>query len=85
MARQPIAPAPDERRVRRRGYALATAAVLLFSTSPVLTRVAGTISSLEIAWWRLFLAALTVLVIATVSRHRVRWQPLVSRQFASMA
>ena len=82
MARQPIAPAADERRSRRRGYALAASAVLLFSTSPVLTRVAGTISSLEIAWWRLFLAALTVLVIATVSRHRVRWQPLVSRRFA---
>ena len=82
MARQPIAPASDERRSQQRGYALAASAVLLFSTSPVLTRVAGTISSLEIAWWRLFLAALTVLVIATVSRHRVRWQPLVSRRFA---
>lgn len=67
---------------RRRGHYLAAAAAVLFSTSPILIRSADTISALEIAWWRLLLATLTVLVISTITRQEVHWRALFRKQFA---
>ena len=67
---------------RRRGHYRAAAAAVLFSTSPILIRSVDTISALEIAWWRLLLATLTVLGISTVTRQEVHWRALFRKQFA---
>ncbi|MBI3971738.1 MAG: DMT family transporter [Chloroflexi bacterium] len=66
----------------RTGYLLALTAVTLFSTSPVLIRWAEGISAVEITFWRLFLAALTVTVFGFVTGRRVRWFQLPHRRFA---
>ena len=77
-----MATQPTEQAERRQGYGRAAGAVLLFSTSPVLIRWAESVSALEITWWRLALATLTVMVIARLGGHRLRPRPLVSRRFA---
>src|ERR671939_354860 len=66
----------------RRGYLQALLAVALFSSSPVLVRWAGGVSAVEITFWRLLLAALTVSVFGLVARRPVRWRNLPHRRFA---
>ncbi|MGH2354004.1 MAG: DMT family transporter, partial [Chloroflexota bacterium] len=71
-----------EGREARTGYLLALAAVTLFSTSPVLVRWAGSVSAVEITFWRLALAAATVAGIGAATRQAVRWRQLPHRRFA---
>jgi drug/metabolite transporter (DMT)-like permease len=59
MSAQNIA-VPPENRPDRRGLFYVGLAVLFFSTSPVLIRWADTISSYEIAAWRLLIAAVAL-------------------------
>src|SRR6266542_2483539 len=66
----------------RRGYAQALLAVSLFSTSPVLIRWASGVNPVEITFWRLFLATLTVVLFAALTRQPVRWRALPHRRFA---
>jgi drug/metabolite transporter (DMT)-like permease len=63
------------------GYALASIAVLLFSTAPTLTRFATGVGPIEIAFWRLFTGAFTVLFVSAVSRHRIVWRRLITMEF----
>lgn len=70
---------PDE----RRGYVYAGTAVLLFSTSPVLVRWAGSVSSVEIAFWRLVLATATVLAIARLTGRPAPLALLRARRFVA--
>jgi drug/metabolite transporter (DMT)-like permease len=64
------------------GYLYAAGAVALFSTSPVLVRWASGVSAVEITFWRLLLATLTVLAFGALSRRPVRWRRLPHRRFA---
>ncbi len=64
------------------GYIQALGAVTLFSTSPVLVRWAGEVSAVEITFWRLALATLTVGVIGVLTGQPVRWRSLPHRRFA---
>ncbi len=66
----------------RIGYVQALAAVTLFSTSPVLIRWAGEVSAVEITFWRLALAALTVGIVGAITAQPVRWRSLPHRRFA---
>ena len=66
---------------RRTGYTQAFAAVALFSTSPVLIRWAEGVSAVEITFWRLLLATLTVLAFGLVARQPVRWSAIPHRRF----
>jgi drug/metabolite transporter (DMT)-like permease len=59
--------APSE----RRGLLYVAIAVCLFATSPVLIRVAFPVSSVEITFWRMVLAALTVLVLSRGMRQPI--------------
>jgi drug/metabolite transporter (DMT)-like permease len=65
------------------GYAQVFAAVTLFSVSPVLIRWAGGVSAVEITFWRLALAAATVMVFGLILRRPVRWRGLPHRRFAA--
>ena len=65
------------------GYALAAIAVLLFSTSPALTRFAPGIGPVEIAFWRLSTGAVAVALFAAVTRHRIAWRQLVALEFVA--
>jgi drug/metabolite transporter (DMT)-like permease len=67
---------------QRTGHTLALAAVALFSTSPVLVRWAGGVSAVEITFWRLLLAAATVVALGWLLRRPVRWRTLPQRRFA---
>jgi drug/metabolite transporter (DMT)-like permease len=67
----------------RVGYLQALAGVALFSTSPVLIRWAGGVSAVEITFWRLLLATLTVLVFGAVTRSPVNVLALPHRRFAA--
>ena len=67
---------------RRTGYLQALAAVALFSTSPVLIRWAGGVSAVEITFWRLLLATLTVAVFGRLSGQPVQWRSLPHHRFA---
>lgn len=64
------------------GYIQALGAVTLFSASPVLVRWAGEVSAVEITFWRLALATLTVGVIGILTGQPVRWRSLPHRRFA---
>lgn len=66
----------------RTGYLQALAGVALFSTSPVLIRWAGGVSAVEITFWRLLLATLTVLAFGLVARQPVHLLKLPHRRFA---
>ena len=66
----------------RSGYLLALAGVALFSTSPVLIRWAGGISAVEITFWRLLIATITVLVFGLVSQRPVSIRGLPHKRFA---
>src|SRR5689334_15385748 len=66
----------------RRGYLQALLAVTLFSTSPVLVRWAGGISAVEITFWRLLVAAGTVLLFGAMTRRPVPLWRLPHRRFA---
>ena len=65
------------------GISQALLAVLLFSSSPVLIRWAPGVSALEITFWRLTLATLTVLAIGVVTRRAVNVRALPHRTFAA--
>ena len=67
---------------RRTGYAQALAAVALFSTSPVLIRLVDGVSAVEITFWRLALATVTVLVFAIVVGQPVTWRAIPHLRFA---
>src|SRR6266498_4867705 len=67
---------------QRSGYLLALAGVALFSTSPVLIRWAGGISAVEITFWRLLIATITVLVFGLVSHRPVSIRGLPHKRFA---
>ncbi|WP_069801546.1 DMT family transporter [Thermogemmatispora onikobensis] len=58
------------------GLLYACLAVLFFSTSPVFIRLAAPFTSVEIAFWRLAIAALLVLVLGLVTRQSLllRWR-----------
>ncbi|MGI8424874.1 MAG: DMT family transporter [Chloroflexota bacterium] len=60
----------------------ALAAVVLFSTSPVLVRWAEGVSAVEITFWRLLLAALTVIGFGVASGQTVNVFVLPHRAFA---
>lgn len=66
----------------RLGYGQALAAVALFSTSPLLIRWAEGVSAVEITFWRLALATLTVLGLSALSRRLVDLRSLPHRRFA---
>jgi drug/metabolite transporter (DMT)-like permease len=74
---------PGDDRLARGGYAQALAAVALFSASPVLVRRAETVSAVEITFWRLAIAAATVVLLAAFTRRPVRWRRLPWRPFAA--
>ena len=63
-------------REARSGYLRALAAVVLFSTSPVLVRWAGGVSAVEIAFWRLLLAAGMVIALGALAGQPVSWRAL---------
>jgi drug/metabolite transporter (DMT)-like permease len=65
----------------RVGYLQALAAVCLFSTSPVLIRWAGGVSAVEITFWRLLLATLTVAAVGVFAGRPVRLRRLPHRRF----
>jgi len=67
---------------RRTGYAQALAAVALFSTSPVLIRLVDGVSAVEITFWRLALATVTVLVFGLVVGQPVTWRAIPHLRFA---
>ena len=67
---------------RRTGYTQALAAVALFSTSPVLIRLVDGVSAVEITFWRLALATVTVLVFALVVGQPVTWRAIPHLRFA---
>jgi len=67
----------------RTGYLLALAGVALFSTSPVLVRWAAGISAVEITFWRLLVATLTVLVFGLLSSRPVNFKNIPHRRFAT--
>lgn len=66
----------------RTGYIEALAAVTLFSASPVLIRWAGDVSAMEITFWRLTLATITVTALAAITRQPVQWRALPHPRFA---
>ncbi len=57
-----------EANLKRRGITLSIIAVTLFSTSPVLIRWAAPLTPYEITAWRVFIAALSVAVVAASKR-----------------
>ena len=63
------------------GYLLACIAVLLFSTSPALTRFAPMIGPVEIAFWRLSTGTIAVATFALAARHRIAWRRLFALEF----
>jgi len=67
---------------RRTGYAQALAAVALFSTSPVLIRLVDGVSAVEITFWRLALATVTVLVFGLVVGQPVTLRAIPHLRFA---
>ncbi|HET7768486.1 MAG TPA: EamA family transporter [Chloroflexota bacterium] len=67
---------------RAAGITQALLAVVLFSTSPVLIRWAGGVSEVEITFWRLLLATLTVLAIGALTRRTPNLARLPQRTFA---
>jgi len=67
---------------RRTGYLQAFAAVALFSTSPVLIRWVEGVSAVEITFWRLALATVTVLVFGLAVGQPVTWRAIPHRRFA---
>lgn len=66
----------------RTGYLQALAGVALFSTSPVLIRWAEGVSAVEITFWRLLIATVTVLVFGLLSRRPVNFRTLPHKRFA---
>ena len=68
---------------RAAGITQALLAVLLFSTSPVLIRWAPGVSALEVTFWRLLLATLTVLALGALTRRTPRLHALPHRRFAA--
>lgn len=63
------------------GYLLACIAVLLFSTSPALTRFAPSIGPVEIAFWRLSTGTIAVTIFAIAARHKIAWRRLLALEF----
>lgn len=55
----------------RRGLLYVALAVGMFATSPVLIRLAAPVSSIEITFWRMALAAPTVLALSVVMRQPI--------------
>lgn len=55
---------------KQRGVLLAVLAVTAFSTSPVLVRWAAPLSAYEVTAWRVFIAALSVLMLALAQKTR---------------
>ena len=55
----------------RRGYLYACIAVTLFSTSPIFIRWSQPFTSIEIAFWRLTVAALLVILMGILTRQRL--------------
>jgi drug/metabolite transporter (DMT)-like permease len=55
----------------KRGLLYVALAVGMFATSPVLIRLAAPVSSLEITFWRMALAAPTVLVLSYLTRQPI--------------
>ena len=68
---------------RAAGITQALLAVTLFSTSPVLIRWAPSVSALEVTFWRLLLATLTVLGIGALVRRTPDLRRLPHRTFAA--
>jgi drug/metabolite transporter (DMT)-like permease len=56
----------------RRGLLYVVAAVAMFATTPVLIRLAYPVAPVDITFWRMALAALTVLALSVVMRQPVR-------------
>src|SRR5687768_18478889 len=67
---------------RATGISQALLAVVLFSTSPVLIRWAPGVSAIEVTFWRLALATVTVLAIGLLTRRAVDLRKLPHRRFA---
>ena len=67
---------------RAAGITQALLAVLLFSTSPVLIRWAPEVSDVEITFWRLLLATLTVLALGALTRRMPNLRALPHRTVA---
>ena len=57
----------------KRGLLYVGLAVGMFATSPVLIRIASPVSSFEITFWRMALAAPTVLALSYVLRQPILW------------
>lgn len=72
-----VAAEPDQ----RRGLLYVALAVLFFSTSPVFVRWAGTLSSYEIAFWRLLTAALALRLAMRARGERWRLPRAEWRKF----
>src|SRR5688500_10151019 len=65
------------------GVSQALLAVVLFSASPVLIRWAPGVSAIEVTFWRLVLATLTVLGLGAITRRMVDVRALPHRRFAA--
>jgi drug/metabolite transporter (DMT)-like permease len=55
--------------------------VLLFSTSPALTRFAPGVGPIEIAFWRLATGTVAVALFASFARHPIAWRRLFAVEF----
>lgn len=56
----------------RRGLLYVAVAVAMFSTTPVLIRMASPVAPVDITFWRMTLAALTVVALSVVMRQPIR-------------
>ncbi len=66
---QPVAP-PSA----RRGLLLAVAAVICFAAASVFVRWAAPVPSIEITFWRLFIAAVSVIAVGRLRGQRFRYR-----------
>ena len=73
--------AQDSRSLAR-GLAYVGVAVVFFSSSPVLARWAAPLSAFEITFGRMAVAALTVLVLCALGRHRIALRRRDAGRFA---
>lgn len=66
----------------RRGLLYVAAAVAMFATTPVLIRMASPVAPVDITFWRMAVAALTVLALSVVMRQPVQMQRAELGRFA---